>query len=145
MSGAVLNLMGASSSGGASSTTITVASQYIEAYNSGANATATYQLNLNGNVYQKLNAGAYTLVPDGANWCVPASQASNYECYATLSSGSGITGSALNTWLPLTATQEWIVTRSTVGVRDATINVGIRRIGDTAIVANDIYLYAERF
>lgn len=145
MSGAVLNLMGASGGGGASSTTITVAAQYIEAYNTGASATATYRLNLNGSVYQKLNAGAYTLVPDGAAWCIPASQAANYECYATLSSGSGVTGSAFNTWLPLTATQEWTVNRATIGVNDATINVGIRRVGDTTIVANDIYLYAERY
>jgi hypothetical protein len=146
MSGAILTLMGATGGGGGGATTITVAYQNINAYASGAAATATYQLNSNGSVYERINSDPYSLVLIGPNWCVPASQAGNYECYATLVDGSslGIGSSALNTWLPLTTTREWFIT-TPLGAKFATLNVGIRRIDGIDIVSNDIDLYVEVF
>ena len=146
MSGAVLSLMGAAAGGGGSSTTITVASQNIQGYTvSPTVASATYRLNADGNVYQKINSGAYTLVTSGPNWCVPASQASNYECYASLIASFGaVGGSARDTWLSLGTTREWLVQQSTVGYKFATLSIGIRRIGTTTILsANLIDIYAE--
>jgi len=143
MSGAVLTLMGGAAGGGSAS--ITVASQSISGFTASPTvASATYRLNSNGSVYQKINSGAYTLVAVGPNWCVPASQASNYECVVSVVSGSGVGGSSLNIPLALSTTREWLVQQSTVGVKSATINVGIRRIGDTAFAAsNTVDLYAE--
>lgn len=141
MSGAVLSMIGAAGGGG--SATITVAAQSIQGFTvSPTTASATYRLNTNGSVYQKINAGAYTLVSVGPNWCVPASQASNYECYVTLISGSGVTGT-LNTWLALSTTRDWTVSQSAVGFKSASLSVGIRRIGGTSITANTVDLYAE--
>jgi hypothetical protein len=144
MSGAILTLMGATGGGG--SATITVAYQNINAYAFGDAATATYQLNSNGSVYERLNDDPYSLVFFGPNWCVPASQAGNYECYATLVDGSSLSlgSSALNTWLPLTTTREWLISTG-LGAKFATLNVGIRRIGGIDIVSNDIDLYVEVF
>jgi hypothetical protein len=55
-----------------------------------------------------------------------------------LSGGS----SATDTWLALTTTRNWLV--STVTLQYATLNVGIRRVGTTTILASaDIELAAE--
>jgi len=142
MSGAVLSLLG-TAGGGGSAVTITVSPQFIDAYNAGS-ASAAYQLNLNGKANQSINGGAYTLLE---NWCVPASEAGNYECYATLVSGVPDGGSAATgAWLALTSTRFWSVTRSTTGSSEVILDIGIRRVGDPTIIASgDITLYAEYF
>jgi len=139
MSGAVLSLLG-NSGGAASAVTITVDPAYIYGFNFGLTASAQYQLNSGGGAFESINGGASTLL---YNWCVPASQAANYEVYASLVSGSLSAGSsATDTWLALTSTRNWLV--STTTLKYATINVGIRRIGTTTILAAaDIELAAE--
>lgn len=139
MSGAVLSLLG-TSGGAASAVTITVDPAYIYGFNPGLTASAQYELNSSGSAFKSVNGGASTLL---YNWCVPASQAANYEVYASLVSGSLSGGSsATDTWLALTSTRTWLVSSTTF--QDATLNVGIRRIGTTTILASaDINLVAE--
>ena len=139
MSGAVLSLLG-TSGGAASAVTITVDPAYIYGFNPGLTASALYELNSSGSAFESVNGGASTLL---YNWCVPASQAANYEVYASLVSGSLSGGSsATDTWLALTTTRNWLV--STVTLQYATLNVGIRRVGTTTILASaDIELAAE--
>ena len=139
MSGAVLSLLG-TSGGAASAVTITVDPATITGINIGLTASAQYQLNSSGGAFESINGGAPTLL---YNWCVPASQAANYEVYASLVSGSLSGGSsATDTWLALTSTRNWLV--STTTLQYATLNVGIRRIGTTTILAAaDIELAAE--
>lgn len=140
MSGIGVLMLGAGGGAGAA-VTITMNAASIYAYNTpGGTATAIYQLT---------NAGAANQITNGTtsllyNWCVPSSQATNYECYATLTYGSlsGLS-SALDTWLPLSSNQSWR-TVSNSGVFDAIINVGIRRAGTSTIIASaDIYLNAD--
>lgn len=142
MAGAVLSLLG-TAGGGSSAVTITVSTQFIDAYNSGS-ASAAYQLNLNGTTNQSINGGAYSLLE---NWCVPSTEAGNYECYATLVSGTlDGASAATGSWLALTSTRFWRLTRSTMGASTTIINVGIRRTGTSTILASaDITLYAEYF
>lgn len=139
MSGAVLSLLG-TSGGAAAAVTITVDTAAIYGFNPGATADAQYQLSSGGVANQIVNSGLATRLYD---WCVPAAQASNYEVYAALVSGSLSAGSsATDTWLPMTSTRTWLV--STTGVLSAELNVGIRRIGTTTILDSaDIYLTAE--
>lgn len=139
MSGAVLSLLG-TSGGAASAVTITVDPATITGINIGGTADAQYQLGTGGGAFQVVNSGGATLL---YAWCVPASQAANYEVYASLVSGSLSGGSsATDTWLALTTTRAWLV--STVTLQYATLNVGIRRIGTTTILASaDINLVAE--
>jgi hypothetical protein len=137
MSGALLTLLGAG--GGASAVTINLSPQVVYAVNFGAPASVAYQLNSNGNAEYSENGGAYGLLEA---WCVPAAQAVNYECYATLVSGS-LTSGTLSTWLALSSSQSWSVVQNFLGTADAVINVGIRRIGTTTILASaDIEMYA---
>jgi len=139
MSGAVLSLLG-TSGGGASAVTITVNSAYIFGFNPGSTADAQYQLSSGGAANEIVNSGLATLLYD---WCVPASEAANYEVYATIVSGSLSGGSAAtDTWLALSSTRTWLV--STGGVLYTELNVGIRRIGTTTILGSaDITLYAD--
>lgn len=89
---------------------------------------------------------AYTLLSSGdirqtqgvtntdiGDWVTPKSAASNYECRATLVSGtlsSGTTGS----WLALTTNRSWSCERSSFGVTAATISLEIRKIGTTTVL-----------
>ena len=139
MSGAVLSLLG-TSGGVASAVTITVNPATITGINIGGTASAEYILGSSGNALESVNGGLATLL---YAWCVPASQAANYEVYASLVSGSLSGGSsATDAWLALSSTQGWLV--STTTLQYATLNVGIRRIGTTTILASaDINLVAE--
>ena len=138
MSGALLTLLGAG--GGASAVTINLSPQLFFAINFGAPASAAYQLNSSGNAEYSENGGAYGLLEA---WCIPAAQAVNYECYATLVSGS-LTSGTLGTWLALSSSQSWSVVQNFLGTADAVINVGIRRVSTTTILASaDIEMNAE--
>jgi len=141
MSGAVLTLMGAAGGGGGSAVTITLSAQTIYGLNTGT-ASAAYQLNSNGTANESINGGAYSLLE---NWCVPSAQAVNYECYATPVIGTVDGASAATgTWLALSTTRFWRATQSSPGGKIVVINVGIRRVGTTTILASaDIELSAE--
>lgn len=137
MTGAFLTMLGAG--GGASAVTIQISPQTLFASRVGATPSAAYQLNANGNVEFSANGGAFSVLEA---WCVPAAQAANYECYANLVSGT-VTGGTLITWLALSSTQTWSVSRTNVGVESAILNIGIRRIGtSTVLAAADIELTA---
>jgi hypothetical protein len=139
MGGALAMMLG--TGGGASAVTITLTPLFFSALNTGAPASAAYRLNTNGNVEYSENGGAYSVQEA---WCVPAAQAVNYECYASLVTGTA-TGT-FDTWLALTSTRTWTVTQAIIGVTDTIINVGIRRVGNATILASaDISLSAERF
>lgn len=140
MSGAVLSLIGAG--GGASAVTITLSAQSIFAFNSFGTASAAYQLKSDGTANYSQNGGGYIFLE---NWCVPGAQATNYECYVTVVAGALSVGSAAtDTWLALSSSRVWQVSRPTLGVNDAIINIGIRRAGTSTILASaDITLEAE--
>jgi hypothetical protein len=140
MSGAVLSLIGAG--GGASAVTITLSAQYIYAFNALGTASAAYQLKSDGTANYSQNGGGYIFLED---WCVPGAQATNYECYVTVVSGvlDG-SSSATGTWLALSSSRAWLVSQPTLGITDAIINIGIRRVGTSTILASaDITLQAE--
>jgi hypothetical protein len=89
---------------------------------------ATLQFRSDGTTYE---GGVYgTAVVFTGNWVTPTSQASNYQIRAT-GSDPDLAGSALNTWLALSTTREWTVTKgdNTSGFVNATITIEIR---DTA-------------
>lgn len=140
MTGAVMSLLGIG--GGASAVTITLNAQFIYAYNALGTASAAYQLNSNGKAYYSQNGGGYIFLED---WCVPSAEAVNYECYASIVFGTlDGSSSATGTWLALSTSRAWLVARPTMGIEDAIINIGIRRVGTSTILASaDITLQAE--
>lgn len=143
MAGAILTLLGGGTA--ASAVTITLDALSIYGYiGAPSTASAVYQINSNGSVYENVNGTGYSFRD---LWCVPASEAIYYECYATLVSGTLSAGSAATgSWLALSASREWNVTQATAGSKYTIINVGIRRVGTTTILASaDIELLAYRF
>lgn len=62
--------------------------------------TASYQLNLNGNVYNHLNTVLETWLDSGVN--------SSFEVRATQTSGDAITGT-FGTWMVLSISRSWSI------------------------------------
>jgi hypothetical protein len=90
-----------------------------------------YQINSNGNVYGTTLGVPFDLLEQ---WISPTSAASGYEVYATLSSGT-LTYGTLNTWLPMTASQEWYVAETgNVGSTIASLAFQVRKTGTTTVL-----------
>ena len=103
-----------------------------------AMATAGYLLSSSGKVQKNTNGS----VVDIGDWVIPNGSASEFECFATPNPDTPTSG-VMNTWLPLTITNEWDNSVSS-GTNIGTFNVKIRRIGTAQILTNaDITLDAE--
>jgi hypothetical protein len=109
---------------------VTIADENIASFRvASGTAVSTYTLSSTGDINQTKN----TTTTDIGDWITPKSAASNYECFATLSSGSlssGTTGS----WLALTSSRSWTRNQSTNGTSTAVIVVQIRKIGTTTVL-----------
>lgn len=92
-------------------------------------AVATYRLSSTGDIEQTKN----TTTTDIGDWVTPKSAAANYECKATLVSGS-LTSGTTGSWLALTTSRAWSVSQSTTGTKTATISVEIRKVGTTTVL-----------
>ena len=93
----------------------------------------------------QLATASYTLASDGTassspnfdgtvSWVTPGSAAPNYECLATLTSGTLTTGTA-GSWLALSASRVWSVSRSN-GSKECIFTVQIRRIGTSTVLTS---------
>lgn len=97
-------------------------------------ASASYTLTSAGQV----NASS-VLITD---WLVPQINMSDFECFASVTSGvlsSGPTGS----WVNLGTTRTWALNRASIGTSTASVNIRIRRVGTLVdLTAADITLEA---
>ena len=138
MSGIQMALLGA----GGTAVTITLNNQSIVDLDSTA-AYAYYFLTAGGLAQESKSAGGVgpsTL----ETWCVPTSEASNYEVFVTLDSGTLSGGSGTGSWLALSSTRNWFVEQTSTGTNSATITATIRRIGTgTNLASATILLEAE--
>lgn len=89
-----------------------------------------FSLNANGLIYG--GAGSAPTTQAGA-WLTPQSGMSNYECLATIVSGT-LTGTT-GTWLNLGTTRTWSKTVALSGVAEVYFNVQIRKVGTTNVLA----------
>jgi hypothetical protein len=91
-------------------------------------ATASYSLRSDGFV-------AHKGISTGALWVTPGGGAPNYECQATVTSGSLSSGTA-GSWLPLTSTQTWSRVSGAINNTFTVIfTLDIRRASDHVVVA----------
>lgn len=78
------------------------------------------------------NAGAADTTATGASthsWTwLTGGAASDFECRAVLVSGSTPSGSAMSTWLALSSTRSWSISRTTVGITQTVFDVTIRDV-----------------
>ncbi len=100
-----------------------------------ATAGAGYQLTSGG--LEQSGIGTASSIPYSTigDWVTPTANANLYEVRATLNSGavsSGPTGS----WLALTSTRTWTVTRSVIGTSNANLTIEVRRVSDSVVVGS---------
>jgi hypothetical protein len=109
--------------------TISITNQNVADFTGGARtATAGYRLTSAG-IAQTLVNATYTTVE---TWCVPTSEAVNYEVFVTVSGNLdfGPTGS----WTSLSTTQTWYNQASVGNSSIGTLTVEIRRTGTTTVL-----------
>lgn len=96
---------------------------------------AGYRLTSGGLEESGTGTAASILYGTIGNWVTPTANANLYEVRATLNSGalsSGTTGS----WLVLSSTRTWTVTRSIVGVSSANLTIEVRRASDGVVLGS---------
>jgi hypothetical protein len=121
--------------GGGGSGTVSIsdtgASQTVS---SPASATAYYELQNDGDVMTSSGAGS--------DWLIGSVTGSDYECRATIVSGTLSTGTT-GSWLALSSHRSWTVTRSSLGSKSCTFDLEIGLVGtSTALDTARIFLTA---
>lgn len=109
---------------------VSITNQLISQSSFGSDAYARYQLDSDGKVYKFEGTTAGTPTTFIENWVTPNSAASNYECFATLNSGSLETGTT-GSWLALTSDRMWGVADTGGGAQAASLTIKIREVGTT--------------
>ena len=108
-----------------------------------ATAGVGYQLASDGLEESGIGTASSILYSTIGDWVTPTGNANLYEVRATLNFGavsSGTTGS----WLALTSTRTWTVTRSVIGTANANLTIEVRRASDSVVVGSAlVYLTAE--
>lgn len=117
--------------GGGGSEIVALADWAIDDNNSGG-AEAAYTLTLTGDVIQTTTLNGALDIGD---WISPKSAApGSYEVRADVVFGS-VTGASTGTWLALTSSRSWSLTRSDPGYAGARLTVSIRLGGTTLTTA----------
>ena len=93
-------------------------------------AYARYQLDSNGKVYKYTGQTPGTPTTYIEDWVDPNSEASNYECFATVS-GSALETGTTGSWLALTSDRMWGVAETGAGTKITDLTVTIREVGTT--------------
>jgi len=93
------------------------------------NSTQSYRLDANGKVYDVKN-GSASFIED---WVTPTGAASSYEAFVTVTSGTLSSGTS-GSWVALSSTRDWSVTRTSVGVNACTFTVDIRKVGTSTVL-----------
>lgn len=115
---------------GTTAESISIVDQYVTAtLVASGTAVAAYILKSSGDINSTVN----TSTTDIGDWVTPKSAAGNYECKATVTSGS-LTSGTTGSWLALTSDRSWTCQRSTIGTRDATLSIEIRKTGTTTVL-----------
>ena len=88
-------------------------------------------LGQDGKVYEITTYSGYSELEQ---WCTPTSEASNYEVFATIVSGS-LTSGPTGSWVALNFTRQWSVSEDIPGNSQiCTFTVQIRKIGTTTVL-----------
>lgn len=93
-------------------------------------AYARYQLDSDGKVYKFTGQAAGTPTTYIEDWVEPNSEASNYECFATVSGDALETGTT-GFWLALTSDRMWGIAETGAGTKFTELTVTIREVGTT--------------
>lgn len=92
-------------------------------------ASAEYELSHLGDIIRIVNG----MPEDIGDWITPKVRMSDYECRATLVSGSLSSGTT-NTWLSLSQLRRWTLFRFVSGPQTTVLQIQIRRAADQVVL-----------
>ena len=106
---------------------------------SGTTATASYRLANTGDIETTLLGNG---IADRGDWITPQINMANYECRATLLTGTFSAG-AFNAWQSLATSRIWSI-QATVGtgVQTASMTLEIRRASDAVVLASETITFS---
>lgn len=111
---------------------VSISSQSVSHIPPTGAAIAGYRLNASG-IAETREGASYTTV---GSW-IALGTPSDYECMATLLSGTSPSGSSVGSWLPLSASREWSLTQSSSGIKSCSLQVEIRRASTLVVLASE--------
>jgi hypothetical protein len=85
-------------------------------------ASATYEVNSDGNIYHTTTEGGRTLAEDWRDW-----DTGTYEVRATVTSGT-LTSGTTGTWIAVTTNPTWNLTNTGIGVSTAQFTLEFRAL-----------------
>lgn len=92
------------------------------------NALCQYELTSGGDVRMTQTNNT---VNDVGDWVAAVYAPGSYECLLHVNSGTSPSGSALDTWLALTSTRNWQLSRTSLGTSSNNCTISIRKNGVT--------------
>lgn len=116
------------SAAGAESTSSIVVSGLTASHLSGSTAIAGFRFNPNGTCQTISGSNTFP----GGNWVSPIGAASQWEIRATVASGATPQSGTFSTWLPLTSSRTWTLTRSSTGLISSNLTFEFRRVGGSS-------------
>jgi hypothetical protein len=116
---------------GKANRTITLPANQTVSDSGPGGASASLQLNFDGNRYENTLSGG--TVNDGA-WCAPAGQVSTVQMRATVTSGS-LTSGTTGSWI--SATQSWSLTKATPGTFTCVFTLEVRDSTTLTVLATE--------
>ncbi len=117
-----MNLLGSESSSFITGTIVAVSEIGVGA------VTVSTTFSSNGQQFTTIN-GSNSII---GNWINIPIKANEWEVRATLVSGSPLTSGTLGTWLPLTSSRSWGLSRTVAGTSESVLTFEFRRAGDVS-------------
>ena len=95
-------------------------------------ASASYRLSNAGDVFTGIGTPGL-VYSDVGDWIAPKISFGSYEARLTVNSGATPTGSATGTWLALSSTLTWTISRTSVGTTSSNCTIEIRNAASGAV------------
>ena len=124
---------------------ISLSNYTVYSFGTDVAATSTYTLSSTGDITRTIS-GDTSGTLDIGDWISPKSGMSNYECLATLVSGTFSTTAGTGVWLNLGTSRSWSRSKGAAssGISNCVFTLQIRQVGTTTVLASaTITLSAE--
>lgn len=120
----------------ATSATIALSNYQVNSYGTDVTASSSYTLSSTGDITYTIS-GDTNGTFDIGDWISPKTNMSNYECLATVTSGTLSSGTA-GSWLNLGTPRSWSRNRAggSTGQTSCTFTLSIRQVGTTTVLAS---------
>ena len=100
-------------------------------------AYAEFNINPNGKAYAVISGATSNTTSSSEiiQWCTPTQAAPGFEVKVSGVFGTPLSGSAVDTWLPLTSIRAWSITDNSFAALTSSFTVEIQRRGTSTVLA----------